>query len=561
MLAPALDLSCPDWAERLRRGESLIPAALRRIIDDSPLAARAVAIFNKLCLPDVPGTPRLAEAAGEWQRDMLRGLFADVDLGTGARLVREVFAMVPKKSSKTTAGAAIMLTALMLNVRPRAEFVIVAPTIEVADLAFRQAVGMIERDEVLSAKFSVQEHLRLIKYRPTSAFLKVKSFEARVVTGAKPAGVLIDELHVIAQMHNADRVMGQLRGGLISQPEAFMLTITTQSERQPAGVFKSELAKARAVRDGRLTAPLLPLLYEFPPEVEWRDPANWYMVTPNNSLSTSVERLIPDYHGAIEAGEEELRRWASQHLNVEIGLALLTDAWAGAQFWERGATTLTLDTLIERSDAITIGIDGGGLDDLLGLVVLGRDRETRQWLCWTRTWAHEVVLERRKQMVPRLRDFERDGDLRIVERIGDDVHEVAALVRQLEDSGRLTKIGVDPVGIADLVDAIENVAGIPLDRIVGISQGWKLGGSIKTTERKLADGGLVHAGQPIMAWMVGNAKVEPRGNAVLITKQASGSGKIDTLMALFDAAALMVTIPAAHRSFWESQHGVVAAAA
>jgi len=36
----------------------------------------------------------------------------------------------------------------------------------------------------------------------------------------------------------------------------------------------------------------------------------------------SVARLLPDYEGAVAAGEGELRRWASQHLNVEIGLAL-----------------------------------------------------------------------------------------------------------------------------------------------------------------------------------------------------------------------------------------------
>jgi len=30
-------------------------------------------------------------------------------------------------------------------------------------------------------------------------FLKVKSFDPKVVTGSKPAGVLLDELHVIAR--------------------------------------------------------------------------------------------------------------------------------------------------------------------------------------------------------------------------------------------------------------------------------------------------------------------------------------------------------------------------
>jgi phage terminase large subunit-like protein len=46
-----------------------------------------------------------------------------------------------------------------------------------------------------------------------------------------------------------------------------------------------------------------------------------------------------------------------------------------------------------------------------------------------------------------------------------------------------------------------------------------------------------------MAWVVSNARVEPKGNAIIITKQASGTAKIDPLMAAFNAIALMVTKP------------------
>lgn len=89
--------------------------------------------------------------------------------------------------------------------------------------------------------------------------------------------------------------------------------------------------------------------------------------------------------------------------------------------------------------------------------------------------------------------------------------------------------------------------------IIGISQGWKLTGAMAVAERGLEDGSLTHAAQPLMAWCVGNAKVEPKGNASLITKQASGSAKIDPLMASLNAVTLMATNPqaAGGRSFWD----------
>lgn len=531
--------SCRDWEARIRAGASLCPA----LPLDAKKADHALAVFNRLRLPDVPGNPALADAGGEWFREIVRALFGSYDAEARARHIRELFILCPKKSSKTTYSAALLLTAVLVSPRPRGEFLFIGPTQEIADLAFKQASGMIEIDPVLSAKFLIQHHVKKITYRPTGAFLKVKSFSPSVVTGSKPSGVLIDEIHVMGEMHNADRVIGQLRGGLISQPEAFLVNITTQSERTPAGVFKAELMKARKVRDGELEAPILPILYEFPKGTDWRDTSNWWMVTPNRGKSITVDRLIPDYEQALASGEEELRRWASQHLNVEIGLALRSDHWAGGEFWEQaGDTSITLQSLLERCEVVDVGIDGGGLDDLLGMSLVGRCRETRRWLCWQHAWAHPSVLERRKSEAERFRDFAKAGHLTLVRQVGDDVTEVADIVAEVMNAGLLDKVGLDPAGIGSILDALVQV-GVPQESVVGISQGWKLGGAIKTAERKLAEGGLLHDGSEMMAWCVGNAKVEPRANSILITKQASGFAKIDPLMALFNAVSLMALNP------------------
>jgi phage terminase large subunit-like protein len=280
----------------------------------------------------------------------------------------------------------------------------------------------------------------------------------------------------------------------------------------------------------------------------YEDLRNAYVTNPNWGASVDVERVTQLRSQAKEEGENEFREFLAKHLNVEIGLNLRSDRWAGAEFWEAsGDPTLTLDALIERSEVAVVGIDGGGLDDLLGLAVIGREKDTGRWLHWGHAWAHEIALKRRMEIAPRLRDFERDGDLTIVARPGEDVTQVADIVCKLLEAGLLPEskaIGVDAAGIGDIVDEL-SARDVPEGMLVAVSQGWRLNGAIKTSERKVAGGELVHGDAGLMAWCVGNARVEDKGNAISITKQASGKAKIDPLMALFDAVSLMALNPAA----------------
>lgn len=539
---PEWSTACTDWADRIRSGRSIIPAPLF-----PEEAERGLAVLRELKLVDVPGSPTIGECCAPWVFELAASVFGAYDPESGRRLITEWFVCVPKKNSKSSIAAAIMMTALVLNWRQSAEFSVLAPTVEVANNAFAPARDMVQRDDELDVLMHVQTHIKTITHRESGAALKVLAADQNTVGGKKSVGTLVDELHLFGKMAGSENMFREALGGLASRPEGFVIWLTTQSDEPPAGVFKQKLDYARAVRDGKIIdKSFVPIIYEHPPEMVASGEAmkleNMDMVNPNMGFSVDRVFLEREYKKAEQAGPESLRGFMAKHANVEVGMNLRTDRWPGADYWHDQARGVTLDEIIARCDVIDVGIDGGGLDDLLGLAVAGRDAEARDWLCWHRAYAHPSVLERRKSEAARFQDFARDGDLILVNRVGDDLDDLARIVSSIEESGKLDKVGIDPAGVGGILDALVQ-AGIPAEKVVGVSQGWRLGGAIKTTERKLAEGGLVHDGSLMMAWCVGNAKVEPRGNSILITKQASGFAKIDPLMALFNAVSLLSLNP------------------
>ena len=557
MAQPTWSTACLDWKRRLSERRSLIPF--------SPLfpasAEAKMAVFTSLKIVDMPGKPTFGEASDEWLLDFAAAVFGAFDPATNRQLINEYLLLISKKNTKSTLAAGIMLTELACGFRDYDENLILAPTKEVAANSFGPAMGMIDADEELSDLLKHQEHLRLITHREMRSTLKVVAADSKTVAGKKASRVLVDELWLFGEMANADSMLKEATGGQVSRPEGYTVYLTTQSDKPPAGVFKQKLAYFRGVRDGTIVDPRkLPVLYEYPDEMVARGdhmkPENFYLTNPNLGRSVTQEWLEEKAAEADEDADGPRAVFYAKHLNVEIGTGLRHDAWLGASYWQAAKAAAeiwdgTLDGLLAVSEVAVAGIDGGGLDDLLGLVVLGRHRVTKKWLLWARAWAHPDVWERRKEIAPRLDDFVRDGSLVRCERPTQDVIEVADTLERVKDAGLFpdrAAIGLDPLGVAALVDEMTG-RGITAEQTVAVMQGYKLSGAIWGAERKLKDGTLVHAGQPIMAWCAGNAKVEPRGNAIVITKQVAGKAKIDPLMAGFNAVAMMSLNPEAGGAF------------
>lgn len=538
--------ACPDWEKRIVNRESLIP--FEPLFPEQ--AKRALDIFKSLKMVDVLGQPTFGEACAPWVFDFVAAIFGAYDENTGKQLINEFFLLISKKNGKSTIAAAIMITALILNMRHSAELLILAPTKEVADNSYKPASDIVKASPELSRFLKTSDHIREIKHLNTNATLKVVAAENDTVTGKKASFVLIDELWLFGKKEKADNMLKEATGGLVSRPEGFVIYLSTHSDNPPAGVFKKKLEEFRNIRDGVVVNNrALGVLYEFPKRFlqneQYLAPDNFYITNPSLGYSVDAEDLLSKLNK--ETDEQGRRVFLAKHLNVEIGQAQRGDRWVGTEFWQRQTDeTLTYDSLMERSEVVVVGIDGGGLDDLYGLSLIGRDKHTKHWLSWSHAWAHESVLERRKSIATVLRDFEKDGDLTIVTDSLNDISQIVEIIDDVKGRGLLACVAVDPAGLGELIDNLAELDITPENKqLIGVPQGFGMMNAIKTTERKVAGGTFWHAKSAMMNWCVGNLKIEPTATAIRATKQNAGDAKIDPAMAMFDAATAMSRNPAA----------------
>ncbi|MDX3971149.1 MAG: terminase large subunit [Bradyrhizobium sp.] len=582
-MMPTWSTACPDWKERIVNRQSLV--TFDALFPDE--AEAALSIFRDLRIVDVPGRPTIEQCCLPWVYDLPRALFGSFDAdgisgadNLGRRLIRYFFLCVAKKNTKSTLAAGIMVTALLRNWRESGEFYILAPTKEVADNSFFPARDMIRADDELLKLLHVQDSQRLITHRTTGAFLKVAAADSETVSGKKTIGLLIDELWLFGQRANAESMIREAEGGLNSRPEGFVIYATTQSNKPPAGIFDQKLKDFRDIRDGKLVDPQsLPIIYEFPEEMikskAYEKPENWFIPNPNWGKSVDPNFLIGKRAEAARSGKASLIDWDAKFLNVQAGMSQRADGWAGAELWDRGSdSSLTLEAILDRSEVVTMGLDGGGLDDLLGIGVVGREKGRKRWLGWAHALISTIGLYRRKANINEYRKFLAAGDLTIFRFHNKDAEEaesdpdvaqllaefepkisiegelpfdikfVVDLVERVRDGGLLAQVGVDAAGIGAIVDAL---AGIDItqdaETLDAVRQGIGLMGAYKTVERKLGDRTFLHCGSELLNWCVGNARVVLTTTASRIAREEAGFGKIDPLIALFNAAHLMTLNP------------------
>lgn len=303
-------------------------------------AKSALNVFQALKIPDLIGQPYIKNICAPWVFDLVKSIFGALNPQTNIREITNFFLLVAKKNTKSTIAAAVMLTTLITNKRPNAELLILAPTKEIADNSFQAIIGMIKAEPVLQEFLHIQDHIKRITNKKTGSVLKVLAADKTSVSGTKASFVLVDELWIFGTKHDATQVLQEATGGLVSRPEGFVIYLSTQSERAPAGVFRDKLNYARKVRDGLISDPrFLPVIYEYSPqqvkEGLYKNPDYFHIANPNIGVSIQKDDLISLLRSSEAEGETAFQSVLAKHFNVEVATNIYSNTWEAALYWDK----------------------------------------------------------------------------------------------------------------------------------------------------------------------------------------------------------------------------------
>ena len=548
--------ACPDWEKRIVAGDSLLPC--QPLFAD--YAEYSMSRFNELKVCDMIGKPTYGEVNRAWLSDFARVIFGSYDFETKQRLIKTFYLLISKKNFKSGLAAGLMLTLLRLNERHNAEFLILAPTKNVADNSFSPAEEMIKADPVLRKIMHVRSRERIIEHRPTGSKLSVVAADQKSAAGSKAGVVLIEEHHLFGKISDARGIITEATGGMAARPEGCLIYLTTQSSPEgPAGHFKEKLDYARAVRDGEVSDPeFLPLLYEFPEQMlkqqTYLEPENWYITNPNLGASVSKSFLRTKLTEAKLVGAEALQDICAKHLNVPIQMSLREERWNAADIWEECSGGFSgLSDLVAQAETLTMGFDGGGDYDLMGFAVCGR-RADGSLMLWNHAMCFRKLLEHtsNKQYAPKIEDCADESEVTIIDQMDQQTYseelgrfcsvlvaELYLVLKPAITSKNLVMVAMDNDRRQTFFESILEPLGMPENLIQPCKQGGWLNPHLVITEYYLGSGKLKHAGQSLMTWCVGNTIAKVRDTSTMLSKTASGA-KIDPVIATVMAVGEMV---------------------
>lgn len=453
---------------------------------------------------------------------------------------RETVVIIPKKNGKTTMMGALAIFHLL--VVPNAEIVIGAASRDQASILFRQAAGLVQRSR-LSGDLNVQPGYREIKRwsldrRAITGRIRVLAADSSTADGIIPTLALVDELH----RHKSADLYGVFRDGL-GPRNGQLITISTAGAtlESPLGALREKAHllpsfKRKGVYNHALSPDKSFCLHEWCLSHE-DDPQDLTLVKQVNPAPWHTVKKLRERRDSPSTTPSQ---WARFACGIWVDQ---DDPWVTADEWS------ACDEPIPSLDGLECygGLDLAATTDTTAFTLVFEIDGRVVVKPFVFLPEGNLVARIARDKVP-YDEWARQGYLFLTPGNVVDYGFVKRTVLESAERYKLASVGYDRWNSSQLVTELidEGIDMIP------IGQGFKeMAQPMQDLRRLVLGRQIIHGDNPILRRHIASMGVmqDPAGNAK--PAKSKSAGRIDAVVAMLDALAVMSKAPEPQASEYE----------
>jgi phage terminase large subunit-like protein len=447
-----------------------------------------------------------------WQKAFFAHLFGWKDKATGYRRFRECLLFIPRKQGKTLMAAAICLYFLFCEKEQGQEIYCVASDREQSHLLFDVATTMCRGNPDLERRSKIQ--MNTIHFDPTNSTFKSISSEVASKFGYNSSLVVCDELHVLPR-----DLIETLKTSMGARRQPLMVYLTTAGFDRNTICYE-KFTYGEKVRDGATNDPsFFPVIFSSPIEDDWESEETWKKVNPNYGITVNKEYFEREHLQAKESPAYEatfrrmyLNQW-TESSNPFISISDW-DECKGVVPDLKGKIGFVGIDLAATQDlgSVSVCIPVGDLFYLIAYNFLPEDGLAR------RTQHGNVPFD----------VWKRQGWLTITPGAVIDYGFIVDRIYQISRQYELRGVLFDRWGSINVRQPLED-AGLTF---IEVAQTYKdMSPPTKEFLRLILTKKIIHDGNPILRWCVGNLVVKSDYAGNLLPDKSKSTEKIDSAVA------------------------------
>nr|DAH82034.1 MAG TPA: Large Terminase [Caudoviricetes sp.] len=454
-----------------------------------------------------------------WQIFILTTVFGWRRRADGGRRFRRAYIEVPRGSGKSTLSSGVALYCLLADREQGADVYSFATTRDQAKIVFGDAKVMAENSVALRERFGLQVLANALYVPRTNSTFQAKSAEGSTLDGLNTHLAIVDELHA----HKTRAVYDVVETSLGKRRSSLLWCITTAGFDTSGICYEVRTMSTKVLSRTTEDETQFAIIYTIDDGDDWSSMEALEKANPNWNVSVRPE-VITALLQKAKALPSAINNFKTKHLDVWCSAR---SAWLDMSAWKRCERT-GLDLSDFEGQPCFIGLDIGSKSDLTVKTYLfpfeedGKDKYALFCECWLPSKAIETSTNSQYS------GWARSGYIQETDGAMTDLNVIEESIREDLSRFDVQTVTYDPWQATQIATSLSDEGAPMLECRFTVQN---VSDPMKTLEALVIDGRIVHDGNPVMAWMMGNveARIDAKDN--IFPRKERHENKIDGAVA------------------------------